>query len=109
DVWVREPRHRLRLAHHARAQLLAAAEVGADELERDLPVELRVVRGVDHAHAAGADDIHDDVAADALAARRRAARGAEGGRGLAGRVGIADARRLLGPLRRTLRGHSAPR
>ena len=38
------------------------------ELDRDAAVELRIVSGVDHTHAAGAERIDDDIASDERAA-----------------------------------------
>jgi hypothetical protein len=38
--------------------------IGANELEGDLAVELRVVGRVDHAHAARAEPIENQVAPD---------------------------------------------
>ena len=77
DVGVRELGHRLGLA------LEASAGVGVgrqQELERDLAIELRVVRGVDHPHPALADEVEDDVAADDLAGLERPLEGVvEGG------------------------------
>ena len=55
DVRVREPRHRLRLAQQARARRVLHALPRLEQLERDLAIELRIVRAVDHAHPAGAD------------------------------------------------------
>ncbi len=67
-----EPRQRLRLALYARAQLVGrAARAGTQDLEGDLAVQLRVVCGVDEAHAAGAKRPEHDVAADHRAARQR--------------------------------------
>jgi len=60
DVRVREARHRLGLAD--RAGVVAVA--GRDDLDRDLAIELRIVRGDDDAHAAGTDEAHQPVAAD---------------------------------------------
>ena len=61
DVRVREPRHRLRLAHEARARSrVEPATRGADSLSATLAVELRIVRGVDDAHAAGAEELRDE-------------------------------------------------
>ena len=69
DVGVRQARHRLRLAQHARREArLVAAEIAAQQLERDLAIELRIVRGVDHAHAARAEPIEHEIAAERGAA-----------------------------------------
>src|SRR5262249_28755985 len=58
---------------------LGAGQVGADELDGDLAVEVRVVGRDDDAHAAGADPPEDDEAADA-APGRRSVRGQRAGR-----------------------------
>ena len=68
DVGVREPRHRLRLAQQARAAPCPSRPVpGLEQLERDLAIELGIVRAVDDAHRAGADAFDDDVTADSSA------------------------------------------
>ena len=54
-------------ALHARS---GAARL-VQQLERDLAIELRIVGGVDHAHAAAPDDVQDHVAPDAHAAGQR--------------------------------------
>jgi hypothetical protein len=60
----------LGLADQARPGLaFAQADAGAQELERDPPIELGIVGGEDHAHAAGADPAQDHVAADRVADR----------------------------------------
>jgi hypothetical protein len=70
DVGVAELRDRLRLAHQPRPGLaLAEPHAGAQQLERDPPIELRIVRREHHAHAAGADPPQDHVAADRVAHR----------------------------------------
>ena len=75
DVRVRQARDRLRLAQQPRARR-ARRRVGrarpCSELERDLAIELRIVGGVDLAHAAAPDEVEDDVAshADATGQRR---------------------------------------
>ena len=62
DVRVRHLRHRLRLAHEAGATaVLVAAAGGAQDLDRDLTVELGIVRGVDDAHGAGAEALEDQI------------------------------------------------
>jgi hypothetical protein len=60
-VGVREPSHRLRLAEQAGPPLPVAAHA-AELLDRHGAAEIRVVRAVDHAHAARADQLLDDVA-----------------------------------------------
>jgi hypothetical protein len=64
DVGVRQAGERLGLAAGAGADVGVVA-VGADELDSDLAVQLLVVRGVDDAHAAGADAAEHGEAADA--------------------------------------------
>ena len=68
DVRVRDLRQRLGLADQPRGA------VGADrahELERDAPVEIRIVGAIDHAHAAETEAIEDDVASHARTPRER--------------------------------------
>jgi hypothetical protein len=66
DVGVLETRHRLRLAQQPGAAVASA--VVAQQLDRHLAVELGVVGGVDHAHAALAEAVEDQVAPEAGAA-----------------------------------------
>jgi hypothetical protein len=79
DVGVRELGHGLGLAQEAGAAevlLLAAGEARVQELDGDLAVELGVIGGIDHAHAAGAEAAEDDEAAELgrdVLARARAA------------------------------------
>ena len=74
DVGVRKARDRLRLAQQAR---LLLDELGADgaghvqQLDRDLAIELGIVRGVDVSHRAPADQTEDQIAADGCAAREQ--------------------------------------
>ena len=63
---MRQPRQRLRLAQQA-LLALAAEEAEAQQLERDLAVELGIVGEVDHAHAALPDRRDEHVAPDAIA------------------------------------------
>ena len=72
-----------RAAAAARSASAAAPPVRPQQLERHLAVELRIVRRVDHAHAAGADAVQDHVAADRRAGRERRPRllGRRGPRG----------------------------
>jgi hypothetical protein len=57
DIGMRQPRHRLRFTHQAVAQLSRLwIDVGAQQLDGDLAAELRIARGVDHPHGAGADE-----------------------------------------------------
>ena len=69
DVGVGEPGQGPGLAQQAEAVGRAGPE--AQQLERDLAVELGVVGGVDHAHAAAAELREHDVAADHAAAGQR--------------------------------------
>ena len=74
DVRVRQARDRLRLAQRALPPLRqrdAVARLHAQQLDRDLAIQLRVVRRVDLAHAAAPDHRQHDVAADARPARER--------------------------------------
>ena len=71
DVGVRQPRQRLRLALQARAhRRRVVGAIGAQHLERDGAVELRIVRAVDHAHAALAEELQHPIAAE-LGPRRQ--------------------------------------
>ena len=74
DVRVRQARDRLRLAQRPLpplGQRHAGARLDAQQLDRDLAVQLRIVRRVDLAHPAAPDQPQHDVAADARAARER--------------------------------------
>ncbi|MEZ4452108.1 MAG: hypothetical protein R3B09_21770 [Nannocystaceae bacterium] len=62
-VGVGEAGHRLGLAEHPGAEVVARLR-GRQELERDLPIELRIVAGVDDPDRAAADRPEDDVAAE---------------------------------------------
>ena len=69
--WESLPSARASRRSRARAPLGAAR--GVQELERDAPVELRIVGGVDLAHAAAADQREDQVAADRRPSRQGSA------------------------------------
>jgi thiamine-monophosphate kinase len=74
DVRVRQARDRLRLAQRPLPpfeQRDAGARLDPQQLDRHLAIQLRIVRGVDLAHAAAADQPEDDVAANARATRER--------------------------------------
>jgi hypothetical protein len=91
DVWVLEPRRRLRLAQPARARIGVDPAV-RQQLDRDRSVEQRVARAIDRAHAAGAE-----LGLDAIAILECAAdhggRESSGGRGLRASGNVtADAR-----------------
>ena len=93
DVRMRDPRHRPYLAHQARLRLLrpfAQRELGPDDLDRDIAIELRVARAVHHAHPTAADRLDDLVAPDALPSSHRLRGRCEDlrGRRLNGRVGV---------------------
>ncbi len=62
-VRMRDARHRLALAQHPHA-LLVGGGGGAQHFERDLAIELAVVRTIDHAHPALAELAGDDKPAD---------------------------------------------
>jgi hypothetical protein len=62
--------HRLRLAQQPHVRLVRSHRLGAEQLDRDLAIEVRIVRGVDDAHAAGAEHVEHDEAPDLLAASR---------------------------------------
>jgi hypothetical protein len=67
DVGVRQASERLGLAQEASAADRVAAEARSQELERELAIELGVVGGVHHPHAARAEPREDHVAPDDLA------------------------------------------
>ena len=74
DVGMGDARRRLSLAHQAAAIGLAVRlVVAADQLDRDLTVEVRIVGGVDLAHGAPADEAQDHEAPErrAVGERRR--------------------------------------
>ena len=79
-VRMREPRERLRFADEPRLGIAAGATgpavVRLQELDRDLAIELGVERAIDDAHAARAQHVEHDVAAD-----QRPTRQIIGGRG----------------------------
>ena len=62
DVGVRNMGDRPRLPQQARAPVRLGGGEFADDLQRDPPVQVRVVRGVDLAHAAAPDRAQDLVA-----------------------------------------------
>ena len=62
DVGVREAARRLGLALEAARELLAAAELGQQHLDREIAPHHRVLGAIDRAHAAHADAAHDAVA-----------------------------------------------
>src|SRR3954453_13757988 len=62
DVGVVDRGGEARLALEALAQRRVRRAVGRDQLERDGPPEPQVRRSVDHAHAAGAEDLLDAAA-----------------------------------------------
>jgi hypothetical protein len=64
DVRVRQTSHRLRLAEQARLHLgghVPLRERGSQDLDRDLAIELRIERGVHHAHRPLAEHVEQDV------------------------------------------------
>jgi hypothetical protein len=63
-VRVVDARHRLGLAEQAGPRFLGARDAHRQQLDRDLAVELGVVRGVDDPHAAGAEHADGDEPAD---------------------------------------------
>jgi len=73
-VGVHELGHRPRLPLEAVLLLGIGGELPEHDLERDVPVEQRIVGVIHHAHGALAEGTHDVVLADAL--RRFGARGA---------------------------------
>jgi hypothetical protein len=69
DVRVLEPRHGACLVEQA-----PPAPIGADQFERDLPVELGIVGRIDRAHRADPDEGEKLVAPDQEAALRKTAK-----------------------------------
>ena len=64
-VRVLQPPQRAGLADQPLAGAVAVEVVAAHQLERDLAIELGIVRGVDHAHAALAQGAEQDEAPQA--------------------------------------------
>jgi hypothetical protein len=67
-VGVRKPRHGLRLPQEPRGEGVRRPHmrgVRPQELQRHLPIQLGVIGAVDDTHSARADDVEDDVTADA--------------------------------------------
>jgi hypothetical protein len=64
---VRELRERLRLAQQAILRFGAGASISPQELERHTAIELRVVGEIDLAHAAAAELVEHEIAADSTA------------------------------------------
>jgi hypothetical protein len=97
DVRVRQLAERARLAHEQRPRALGAAR-RVHQLERHAPVELGVVRRVDHAHPAAAEQRQDEVAPDRRAAREHAGAAARRqlGRAVVGRRRRADEAAAVG-------------
>ena len=76
DVRVAQPVDRVGFLEEPRDRLLAARQLLAQHLDRDVAVELRVARDVDVAHPALAEQTHEAIGAELLA---------EAGRRIAGR------------------------
>jgi hypothetical protein len=72
DVRVADPRDRARLDEEPLARRLLAG--ARDHLDGDLAIEQRVVRAVDHAHAAAAEHLDHAVLVDALERQRQTRR-----------------------------------
>ena len=67
-VGMRQLRNRLSFANQPRARLTGGdANAGAQQLDRDLTIELRIVGGEHDAHAASAQPSEHQIAADAIA------------------------------------------
>lgn len=75
DVRVREARHRLRFAGEALAELRILRGRCVQQLQRDVPIALRVGREVDLAHAAAAEQAADLVRPQRAPAARALAHG----------------------------------
>ena len=69
NIRVRHLGHRLRLAEHPNLRLLRRrrAGLGSHELDRDAPIEIRVVRGQDDPHRPRPQLIHHDELAESIA------------------------------------------
>jgi hypothetical protein len=78
-VRIGEPGQRLRLAQQPQAVRIAAEAIRPQQLQRYPAVELGVVRGIDHPHAAGPDAVEHYVAADRSAASERLRASRKGG------------------------------
>ncbi|MBK8237270.1 MAG: hypothetical protein IPK74_17130 [Deltaproteobacteria bacterium] len=63
-VRMRDAPERLRLATNPRREVRGVVRL-RDQLDGDTPIEVLVIRGIDHAHAAAADATQHGVAADA--------------------------------------------
>jgi hypothetical protein len=97
DIGVRELRDRLRLPAEPRPRVLARhREARAQQLECNLAVELWIVGGEHHAHAAGADRRQHEVAPDAIADRQRLGRKLGGHRRRQRLVAKRDRVRVIG-------------
>ena len=68
-VRVRDPRHRLPLAEHAHP-LLLGRRGRAQDLERDVTIELRIVRAIDDPHPALSELAGHDESPDPRAVRK---------------------------------------
>jgi hypothetical protein len=109
DLGMRELGERLGLSQQTRATVgghRLTARIGQQHLDRDLAIELGVVRGIDHAHATRAQLREHDIATDHVAAAELPARTDGSHFGRAGqRVVVGVGRRGQGVLDRL--GHSA--
>ena len=70
DVRVIESGRAARLSHETPRGDWIRRRAGRQELQRDAPAQLRVVREIDFAHPAGAEFGADDVAAEYRAGRQ---------------------------------------
>jgi hypothetical protein len=93
---MRQPGQCLGLAPQPRLEVSGKAPraMGPQQLERDVAVELGIARGIDHTHAAAAEQAGDDIAAEPLARLQHGAglrlvahRHGHGGLGGGGRPG----------------------
>ena len=66
DVWMIERRQVLRFAAETCQAIRIVRHVGQQELDRDVPVELRIAGAIDLAHSACADARQELVGADVL-------------------------------------------
>ena len=76
DVGVPHPGHELGFAHQPQSPLLRRVEpdIRPEHLERDLPIELRIVGCQHHAHAPGAAGSGDPIATEHRAGKRHVPR-----------------------------------
>ncbi len=66
-----EPGHRLGFVEQRRPKLGGSSgQVGAQKLHRNLPIQLRIVRGINDRHSAPTDTVEQNVSAEIGSARQ---------------------------------------